>query len=292
MSAPSKWPLPAAGIRFLTPAFMADYLASNPLTKECFPTAMGYYPKAVGHRMQRERHDDNLLIYCIDGRGSISTSQWEGPVRRGDVVLLPRGHSHLYEAQRDEPWTLYWAHFQGSATRSFLDYLGFKEQRPVVTAGVSPVLIGAFKSLMEVRKTGYSTSAFIKAANQLRYLLSQFASEIMAEAGRSRGGFDIAAVQAYMQENIDQNLTLAQLAASANMSKYHFSARYKAHSGYSPVKHFLNMKMEHACALLDGTDLTVGAVAERLGYEDALYFSRSFSRTIGLSPRAYRASIR
>ena len=95
-----------------------------------------------------------------------------------------------------------------------------------------------------------------------------------------------------MLEHIDQPLTLDMLAASANMSKFHFSKRYKALTGYSPVKHFLNMKMEHACSLLDGSDLSVGAIASRLGYDDPLYFSRLFSRTVGISPRRYRASIR
>ena len=62
MSAPSKWPLPENGTRFLTPAFMLNKLARHPLTRECYPTAMGYYPAASSHRMQRARHDDNLLI--------------------------------------------------------------------------------------------------------------------------------------------------------------------------------------------------------------------------------------
>jgi len=52
------------------------------------------------------------------------------------------------------------------------------------------------------------------------------------------------------------------------------------------------MKMEHACHLLDSGDLSVKAVAGALGYDDPLYFSRQFSRTIGMSPRAYRNSVR
>jgi AraC-like DNA-binding protein len=253
---------------------------------------MGYYPEASGHRMRRERHDDNLLIYCVSGRGSVRAGDWVGAIRPGTVVLLPQGLGHHYEAHPRDPWTLYWVHFQGPSTGIFMQYLGYREGSPVVEAGVSPVLVAAFTNLMEVRRTGYSTRAFINASNQLRHLLSQMALEIRAHQGRSSSNFDLDQVHGFMLEHIDQPLTLDQLAARANLSKYHFSTRYKQLTGYSPIKHFLNMKMEHACHLLDSSDLSVQAIAAAVGYEDPLYFSRLFSKTIGLSPRAYRASIR
>ena len=292
MSTPSKWPLPHAGIRFITPTFMLEKLARHPLTKDCYPTAMGYYPKASGHRMLRERHDDNLLLYCTAGRGRLETEDWQGNIGPGQMMLLPQGLTHAYEADADDPWTLYWIHFQGASTRVFIQYLGYREGRPVADAGVSPLLIGAFTSLLEVRRTGYSTRAFINAANHLRHLITQAALETSAHAGRLQPGFELDQVQAYMLENLDQAVTLDNLAAVANMSKYHFSNRYKELTGYSPIKHFLNMKMEHACHLLDSTELGVGEIARYVGYEDPLYFSRLFSKTIGSSPRGYRASMR
>ncbi|WP_375791535.1 helix-turn-helix transcriptional regulator [Microbulbifer hydrolyticus] len=48
--------------------------------------------------------------------------------------------------------------------------------------------------------------------------------------------------------------------------------------------------IEHACDLLDCTDLSVGEIAFQLGYDDPLYFSRVFKRVIGLSPSSYRDS--
>jgi AraC family transcriptional regulator of arabinose operon len=123
-------------------------------------------------------------------------------------------------------------------------------------------------------------------------LLSQMALDIRAHQGRGEQTFNLEQVHGFMLEHIDQPMTLDTLAATANLSKYHFSTRYKKLTGYSPIKHFLNMKMEHACHLLDSSDLTVQAIAAAVGYEDPLYFSRLFSKTIGLSPRAYRASIR
>lgn len=253
---------------------------------------MGYYPDAVGHRMERKDPDDDLIIYCSKGRGRLRIGEWCGDVLPGQVMLLPKGLRHYYEAHEDEPWTLFWVHVNGTVANTFLRHIGLGENQPVVTAGLSPVLEANFFHLMEVRLTGYSDRAFIRAANQLRHLLSQMALEARSHHRAGRSGLDVYKVQAFMQQNIYRNLTLEQLAAIASMSKYHFSMRYKEVSGYSPVRHFLNMKMEHACYLLDSTPLSVSAVANRLGYADPLYFSRLFSRTVGQSPRAYRASIR
>ncbi len=293
MSAPSKWPLPRQGTRFLTPAFMLNKLARHPLTRECYPAAMGYYPAATSHRMQRSRHDDNLLIYCVEGEGSASTAEWSGTVTAGQMLLLPQGMAHHYEADRKKPWTIYWVHFQGSSTAVFNQYLGYREGAdPVSTIGVSPQLIAHFRGLMEVHRTGYNTRAFINAANQLRHLLTQIALQMRRAQASSQHSFHLATVQSFMLENIDQPLDLATLAATAKLSKYHFAAKYRALTGYSPIRHFLNMKMEHACYLLDSSALSVKGVADAVGYDDPLYFSRQFRKTIGLSPRAYRSSVR
>ena len=271
---------------------MIEKLARHPLTKDCYPTAMGFYPEAAGHRMQRQRHDDNLILYCVSGSGNLATDDWRGNIAAGQVVILPQGLTHEYESSQDDPWSLYWVHFQGAATGIFSQFLGYREGSPVLDAGVSPALVSNFDKLMEVRFTGYSDRAFINAANQLRYLLSQMALEIRSTQAQVRHKFDLGQLQAWMREHLHQMVTLDTLAGLANMSKYHFSSKYKKLTGYSPIKHFLNMKMERACQLLDSTDLSIKAIAAELGYEDQLYFSRLFNRTIGQSPRAYRAGIR
>ena len=271
---------------------MIETLARHPLTKDCYPTAMGYYPDAAGHQMRRDRHDDNLILYCVAGRGSAVTPDWSGRVVAGDCLVLPQGVPHQYRALRRDPWSLYWVHFQGVSSRMFTQHLGYRDNKPLVRAGRSASLGTAFANLMEVRRTGYSTRAFINAANELRHLLTLIALEISAQAGRSDRGFNLEQVQAYMRENLDQSLSLDDLAAQANLSRYHFSNRYKQLTGYSPIRHFLNMKIEHACQLLDSTDMTVQEIAGAVGYDDSLYFSRLFKKTLGTSPRSYRASIR
>tara|TARA_B110000503_G_scaffold35676_1_gene58313 strand:+ start:2234 stop:2800 length:567 start_codon:yes stop_codon:yes gene_type:complete len=159
-------------------------------------------------------------------------------------------------------------------------------------AGISPQLVAHFRGLMAVHRTGYNTRAFINAANQLRHLLTHIGLEIQRTRASRQESFNLEAAQNLMLEHIGQPLDLNTLAAAASLSKYHFSNKYKGLTGSSPIKHFLNMKMEHACHLLDSSQLSVKGVAAGLGYDDPLYFSRQFSKTVGLSPRAYRRSVR
>ncbi|MDP4917859.1 MAG: AraC family transcriptional regulator [Haliea sp.] len=292
MSTTSQWPLPVEGVRFLTPTFMLEKLHRHPLTRDCYPTAMGYYPRARGHRMRRLRHDDNLLLYCVDGAGRLRLGEQRYLIGPGDLILLPQGLAHSYSAGSDNPWSLYWVHFQGISSGIFMEYLGYREGRAVIQAGIAPSLIAAFHNLLAVSRTGYSSSAFVNAANQCRHLFTQIVLEAARQRASHPAGLDLDAIQTTMQDSIHSSLELEDLASIAHLSKYHFASRYKALTGYSPIKHFLHMKIEYACQLLDSTEMRVKAIAAAVGYEDALYFSRLFKQTVGLSPRAYRSSVR
>ncbi len=292
MSTPSDWPLPPQGIRFVSPGFILSALQRSPLTRDCFPTAMGFYPNARGHRMRRERHDDNLVIYCTAGYGELQvdgTTHTAGP---GSLMLLPQGVAHEYHASSHDPWHLYWVHCRGDNADAFMDYLGYRPEKPVVEVDVHPALSASFDSLLAVRSTGYSLAAFVNAANHLRHLFTQFALAASQRRAAQPGELDLTRLQDYMRENIDKRLSLDELARLANLSRFHFANRYKALTGYSPIKHFLHLKMEAACRMLDTSRRSVGSIAEELGYTDALYFSRAFKGVVGLSPRDYRESVR
>lgn len=288
MSQPSHWPLPEDGIRFVTPGFLVDALRRNPLSSDCYPSAMGYYPDASGHGMGRERHDDNLLIFCIDGEGTLEAQGRTTRVHGGDLVLLPANTPHFYQSSYEDPWTIYWCHFSGERANEYVKLIS--DSQLIFAMSNRLKLIRDFQSLLSVRETGYRELPFFHAANVLKQMLSFISLQSRHVQHSAASGFNLPLIEETMRANLDKSLSLDELAAACNLSKYHFSTKYRAATGYSPIKHFLHMKVEAACQLLDTTDLRISAVSEAVGYDDPLYFSRLFRKITALSPKEYRAS--
>jgi AraC-like DNA-binding protein len=288
MSQPSQWPLSSDAVRSIIPRFIVNELANNDISKDCYPLAMGYYPKAQGHFINRLQHDDNLLLYCTDGLGHITTPHFKGRVEAGDILLIPAGQRHRYFADSTQPWTIYWFHFSGCNAQQLLHNLDYQPAQAVIPLGLQPQLIADFKRLLAARHTGYRSAVYIHAASISRQILCYLAWEIRNSQATRRHNFSLEAIHGFMHERLNSDLNLATLAASFNLSKYHFSSKYKHLTGYPPIKHFIHMKMERACYLLDSSTAPIKVISNQLGYEDPLYFSRLFRNTIGLSPRDYR----
>jgi AraC-like DNA-binding protein len=282
----SNWPLPANGVRFITPPRLRRLLSHHPLASGCYPLALGFYPNAGGHRMNRPLPEDYLLIYCRAGQGWLDTGDGRIAVAGGDLLLLPKGMPHAYGADPGKPWTLFWVHFDGELAADFLRPLG---AGPVWHIGVQPRLLAEFDALLNLRKQGLNLAHFIYAAHQLQALLASLAVLPARTTLKSGRVLDVDAVQAVMRAHLHGSLNLDELAAQFKLSRFHFAKTYRALTGHAPIQAFIQLKMAHACRLLDEGQQSIRQVAEQLGYEDVYYFSRLFRKVVGMAPSHYRA---
>ena len=67
-----------------------------------------------------------------------------------------------------------------------------------------------------------------------------------------------------------------------------FKRRFQKAVGMPPLEYVHALRLERAKQLLETTDETLDKLAERVGYEDATFFSRLFRRKVGLTPALYR----
>ncbi|MDO6467605.1 AraC family transcriptional regulator [Neptunomonas phycophila] len=288
MSQPSDWPLPPDSSRFVVPRKMVSLLSQHSLAKDLYPLGLGYYKQALNHTMSRNKHDDYLMIYCLDGEGKLTINNQIHTVKAGDIICLPKGVAHAYKASEATPWTIYWVHFSGDKSEDFIDYLAINSNNYVFPLGIHSRLTSDFESLLECRQYSYNINAFVHTASLLRQILTHIAQLQPLAKQQAAHNFDLERVHSLMQARVHEQLELEALAETVSLSKFHFIKKYKELTGTTPINHFIHLKVERACHLLDVTTKSINEISFAVGYEDAYYFSRIFKKIMGISPSQYR----
>jgi two-component system response regulator YesN len=98
----------------------------------------------------------------------------------------------------------------------------------------------------------------------------------------------LGAVLRYIRENYSQPITLDDAARSVFLSPFYLSHSFKDELGITFIEYLTRVRMEGAKKLLSDKSLSMQAIAEAVGYDDASYFSKVFKKNEGVTPNKYR----
>jgi AraC-like DNA-binding protein len=269
---------------------VSEFLVKDPVTRQIYITDIGYYPHAMFHYAERIHGiSQHIIIYCIEGYGWIEIDKKRIAISPSQFIAIPANTPHKYGADKKNPWSIYWAHFKGD-TSSFIVDLIMKNSdnfKPQVT--FSEDRIRLFDDVYYNLEKGYGDDTLRYVNMTFYHFLSSMIYEDKFNRDKKEARPDVVdATIKLMQENIQKNPTLNEMAAFANLSVTHFSALFRKKTGHSPIEYFNHLKIQKACQYLAFTDMTIKELAFDVGIEDQYYFSRMFTRLMGISPSAYR----
>jgi AraC-like DNA-binding protein len=92
-----------------------------------------------------------------------------------------------------------------------------------------------------------------------------------------------------MHEDMAQPWTVDALAAKAKLSRSAFAARFRQRVGRAPLDYLTRWRMVKAGQMLRREGLSLGQVAQKVGYESEAAFSKAFKREMGAAPGAWQA---
>ncbi|MET9772783.1 helix-turn-helix domain-containing protein [Streptomyces sp. NPDC006367] len=102
----------------------------------------------------------------------------------------------------------------------------------------------------------------------------------------------VGEVLAWMEQHLDEEVTVERLAARAHMSPRTFARRFQQETGTTPYRWLLRQRVLQAQRLLEATDETMDAIAWRTGFGTAAALRHQFVRALGTTPHAYRRTFR
>jgi AraC-like DNA-binding protein len=86
-------------------------------------------------------------------------------------------------------------------------------------------------------------------------------------------------------------LSLTDISEAVHLSDDYFGLIFRQYVGTTPMRYLRTVRLEQSKLLLTQTQLSIGEIAARVGFEDPLHFSRVFHQYVTLPPRLYRQKV-
>lgn len=273
------------------PRIIRNFLMNNTITKQLFITHIGYYPKAKFHHVERPAgSNQHILIYCAEGSGWAKTGNLLTDINTSQFIIVPAKQPHSYGASDDNPWSIYWCHFQGEVSTAIMELILKHFDNINVNVSFIENRLQLFENIYDTLSLGYSNENLQYISMAFYHFLSSliFESKFKGLSKKEKDAID--EVILFMANNVDRLMTLEDFASFANLSVSRFSSIFKQRTGYSPIDYYNHLKIQKACQYLAFTNFSIKEIGYKLGISDPYYFSRMFTKTMSLSPKKYRQS--
>ena len=233
---------------------------------------------------------DYQLLYIASGRAHFYFDGKPTVVEAGNMVLYrPREEQrYYYGADQTE---VYWVHFTGNNVTNLLRSYGLTNKK-VFHCGSGAEYQNLFRSMikeLQMCQDGYEEMLEIYLRQIFIKLQRHFKSSLNFDNSHAFEEIDNAI--SYFCEHYNEPINIDDYAKENHFSTSWFIRNFKLYTGITPKQYILKKRIYNAEALLQNTQYNINEIAQIIGYDNPLYFSRVFQKTKGISPSEYRKNI-
>lgn len=231
---------------------------------------------------------DYQLLYIASGKGYFYINGKEEIVTAGHMVLYQPKEMQKYVYYGVDQTEVYWIHFTGNDVKGILAEYGFSLTDHIFYTGNSPDYHRLFRRIiqeLQLCKPHY-TDYLAMLLREILILAGRQLTETKKPGIRTQEEIELAT--RYFNEHFNRNISIEEYALSRHMSTCWFIRSFRQYSGITPMQYILGIRITNAQHLLATTNYNVTEIAEIVGYDNPLYFSRLFKKQTGLSPSEYR----
>lgn len=101
-------------------------------------------------------------------------------------------------------------------------------------------------------------------------------------------GYRLKRVKEFIHANLEEDLSLAEIASEADLSQYHFAREFRKSTGLTPQQYLMQQRIESAKDLLTQADLPLVEISLRTGFKNQSHFTTLFRKFTNFTPKAWR----
>jgi len=237
--------------------------------------------------------DEYQIIYITQGEGVFeSLTCGQQLIKQGTILILFPGEWHRFKPDAQTGWDEFWVGFKGEIIENIVRQQFIVKENAVLEIGLHETIIQLFINIIEKTKgerTGYQPLV----SGIVMYLLGEIHSLTKQQRFHEKDITEsiINKARIIFRTNIDQDISMGEIAEELNVSYAWFRKAFKTYTGIAPNQYLLQLKIEKAKTLLLDQSKTIKEIAFGLNFESAFYFSKLFKNKIGVSPELYRKNI-
>jgi AraC-like DNA-binding protein len=263
----------------------------NRQTNDLFLVHCGMQKCTPGYTYDHKIPNENHLHFVLDGKGVLEVNNRVFHIKKDDIFVIPKGQKVHYLADREDPWEYMWLTFDGDMAEAYLGHIGLSADCPVVHSAF-PVRV--YEPMIEkILDTNELT--FANEIKRVGYLYEIISALIDAQSATKReqeiydysGDTYIAYALQYIRINYS-HVTVNELAKYIGISRSYLTSVFRKQLNVSPQEYIVDFRLKRSAGLLRTSNMSVQEIAEAVGYDNPLTFSKMFKRSYGISPREYR----
>lgn len=244
--------------------------------------------------------DDHLIILHLDGpvgvRRRLGRSEERRVVAPGGLFILPGGAD--FGVQLEGELDSLHIYLRRELVQEVAEDLGINSGRVDILPSLGEPDLLAERLALGVRDAliDHDAASGVYADYLSRALAARLLREHSAASARreeARGGLTAAQLRTatdFMEANLDQSVSLAEMAAACGLSPTHFARRFKLAVGVPPHQRLMQLRVERAKRLLQGP-LPIVEVALACGFAHQEHLTGVFRRFTGMTPASFRRAV-
>lgn len=249
---------------------------------------VGYQKCDALHQWGPGVRDHYLIHYVISGCGYYEQKGARYELHAGDTFLVYPNQEITYFADVSDPWEYAWVGFNGSDAPAILNATDFTREHPFITdTPYGEKICHQLLRIYEARGNEFDRT--VEMAGRLYTALALFMRGATKKVRQTSYAGYVQKAVAYISANYSYPITVEDIADYVGLSRSHLFRSFEKVMEKSPKEYLTAFRIRQACSLLEKSDLSVTAIANSVGFENNLYFSKAFHKAKGVSPKNYRA---
>lgn len=235
---------------------------------------------------------DYQLLYIAAGKAHFHFDGKEQIVTAGHMVLYRPKEPQKYEYYGEDQTEVYWVHFTGGNVKNILRSYGLTDDKRVFYCGSGLDYQNLFRTMInELQMCKENYEEVLETYLRLIFIMLKryFANATKSDNARVVEEIDKATM--YFNEHYSEDISIDEYAQNNHVSVSWFIRNFKQCTGSTPMQYILSKRIYNAEILLHDSTYNVTEIAEIVGYDNPLYFSRIFKKVKGISPSEYRKNI-